>query len=234
MIPRSVPLYSLAWAAALLPFIATHTSYLLAAGMGHVEWCVPYWDSCTSISATGRLMPEKLWFRASMIPAALVTLLFWWQSARWRRDAGPCRFPLSLKLMPWLGSIAAVCLILYTLALGEEGETSRFIRRIGVVLAFAFTYLAQLLLTRLLGDLARVRQSKSLQRWHYILFALSMILLAAGMLSVVLDAWLGLDYDRYEDAFEWNLALLLNLYFAGFAWCSRQISREVGIKNPAN
>jgi hypothetical protein len=27
----------------------------------------------------------------------------------------------------------------------------------------------------------------------------------------------GIDYDVMEDAFEWNMALLLNLYFAGLA-----------------
>ena len=42
----------------LLPLVCVHTTYLIAASHGHVPWCVPYWDSCTSISATGRQLPE--------------------------------------------------------------------------------------------------------------------------------------------------------------------------------
>tara|TARA_R100001143_G_C3357179_1_gene133188 strand:- start:509 stop:1261 length:753 start_codon:yes stop_codon:yes gene_type:complete len=221
MIPRGVPLYSIAWAAALLPFIASHVSYLLAASAGHVEWCMPYWDSCTSISATGRELPEKIWFKLVMIPGALLSMLFWYCIAAWRRQAADTRLPKSLWSMPLLGTIAALSLIVYTIALGEEGDAYQNLRRTGVVLAFAFTYLAQLLLTRLIGELGRLKNDRHLLLWHSRLFALSSLLLAVGVFSLILDAMLGTDYDRVEDAFEWILALLLNCYFAAVALCLR-------------
>ena len=46
---RAVPLL-----AALLPFFAVQFTYLVAAGHGLVDWCNPYIDSCSSISAAGR------------------------------------------------------------------------------------------------------------------------------------------------------------------------------------
>jgi hypothetical protein len=46
-------------------------------------------------------------------------------------------------------------------------------------------------------------------------------MLLIGILSVILDVVLGTNYDRMEDAFEWTLALLLNIYFAALALCWR-------------
>lgn len=61
--------------AATLPFFAVHLTWLLAASYGLVEWCNPYIDSCTSISATGRHAPASYVFRATMLPAAVVLAL---------------------------------------------------------------------------------------------------------------------------------------------------------------
>ena len=227
--PTGIPLHYLAWAAALLPFITIHLSYLLAASHGQVEWCNPYWDSCTSISATGRQLPAKLWFKVSMIPAALVTLLLWWCVWDWRRQAAPTNFRKSLQFMPVLGSLAAVFLILYTGALGEEGDAYRQVRRSGVTMAFAFTYLSQLLLVRLLGELGAQHADAHLQAWYRRLLGLLIFLLGVGLLSVVLDLSLGEDYELVEDAFEWIMALLLNLYFAGLALALRPQQAWLGI-----
>ena len=46
---------------ALLPLAAIHLCYLLAAYLGHVPWCLPYVDSCTSISAAGRAKAVTAW-----------------------------------------------------------------------------------------------------------------------------------------------------------------------------
>jgi hypothetical protein len=214
---RGLPLHYIALAAALLPFITIHVSYLVAASAGHVEWCVPYWDSCTSISATGRQLPEKIWFKSGMIPAALATMLLWWCAADWRKRAAPTHHSVALAAMPLLGLIAACSLILYTAALGEEGGAFRLIRRAGIVLSFAFTFISQTLLTRLIGELAHLRADAWLQRRYHQLLALLLLLLTVGIVSVILDGMLGADYDRIEDAFEWVMALMLNLYFVMLA-----------------
>ena len=228
-----LPIAAIAWTTALLPFVTIHVSYLLAASQVHVAWCVPYWDSCTSISATGRLLPEKLWFKSLMIPAALFSVLLWWSAAAWcrqenRRPVYP--YPRALRSMPILGTLAAVFLILYTVALGESGDAYSNIRRIGVTLAFAFTYLAQLLFTRHLGHIGLQRQDLRLQRWYPRLLGLNIVLLVVGVTTVILDALIPPIYDEYmEDAFEWWLALLLNLYFIFMALIWRGDTTRLGL-----
>lgn len=226
-----VSLHTLAWVAALLPFITIHATYLLAAAHGHVEWCVPYWDSCTSISATGRQLPEKIWFKLGMMPGALCTLLLWWCASAWRRLAAPTRYRRTQLVLPWLGSVAVCMLLMYTAALGEEGVAYQLMRRIGVTLAFALTFMAQLLLTRLIGELALIASDPWLARWHRRLFALNVLLLAVGVVSVALGWYDAIIYNAVEDAFEWVMALLLNLYFAGLALLWKKQDPRLGIQS---
>lgn len=225
-----LPLHRLAWLAALLPFLTTHLSYLLAASLGQVEWCVPYWDGCTSISATGRQLPTKLWFKLGMIPGALCAWALWLAAAAWAQRAdAPTQYPRSLRAMPWLGGLAALFLILYTLALGEEGVAYQTLRRSGVILAFSFTFLAQLLFTRLLGERAQRDGDAHLLAWQRRLLALLVLLLSIGVLSVLLDLSLGERYDLMEDSFEWTLALGLHAWFAGLALAWRHQPYRVGL-----
>ena len=207
----------LAWVCALLPFLATHVSYLVAASLGHVEWCMPYWDACTSISATGRQMPEKAWFKAGIIPAALLTALFWRGMHGWFSQSPVAHLRRSILAMMLLGYLACGFLTLYTLALGEDGDTFRLMRRTGVTLAFTFTYLSQLLCTHLVGQYARETSDHPLVIRQQKLMTLLLSLLGVGIVSVLLEGLLGGDYDRYEDGFEWIMALMLNLWFADTA-----------------
>jgi len=221
---RELTLHRLAWVCALLPFVTTHASYLIAASQGHVDWCMPYWDACTSISATGRQMPEKLWFKAGMIPAALLTALFWRGMYGWLGRSPVSHLQRTAQAMIVLGFLAAGFLILYTLALGAEGDTFRLMRRTGVTLSFAFTYLSQLLCTHLIGQYAHATSDHPLVIRQQKLMTLLLSLLGVGIVSVLLEGLLGGDYDRYEDGFEWIMALMLNLWFAGIAMLLARIS----------
>lgn len=214
---KGLPLHYLAWVAALMPFVTTHVSYLLAASFGHLDWCLPYGLDCYSISATGRTLPEKIWFKFGMIPAALVTMILWWSAADWRQQTANTAYKKSLATMWIVGLIAALFLILYTIALGEEGRMYRNIRRTGVILAFSLTFISQLLLTRLIGELAEIRDDSHLRLWHRRLMTIIVVLLATGLLSVVLTYALGDTYHRMENGFEWTMALMLNAYFVGLA-----------------
>jgi len=205
--------------AALLPFIAVHGTYLLAASAGLVEWCNPYIDSCTSISATGRHPPASYLFRATMLPSAVIMMAYWWLNHAWLKTVGANKLlyrNTANDAMLLLGIIACLGLILYVTVLGEQGATWARQRRIGTALFFAFTYLAQLLLIhqlrRLQADVARPFVNAML--------IVSVVLIVLGILTLVLDAWDETWYDSIEDAFEWNLTLLLQLnFFLGyFVW----------------
>lgn len=198
--------------AATLPFFAVHLTWLVAASHGLVEWCNPYIDSCTSISATGRQAPASYVFRATMLPAAVVLALYWWCNYSWLRWLQPTAAPLrSLHWMLVLGMLACLGLVLYVTVLGEAGAAWRFQRRAGTVLFFSFTFLAQFLLSlQLLALAARLPQIQGLARGMWWICCL---LLALGVLTVVLQAWDGVLYDTVEDAFEWVLSLLLQANF---------------------
>jgi hypothetical protein len=60
----------------------------LAYAAGLMPWCIPYIDSCTSISATGREPPAFFVFKALMIPAAMLLMAYWLLNARWLRQLG--------------------------------------------------------------------------------------------------------------------------------------------------
>lgn len=196
----------------LLPILAIHSVYLIAAIYDHVPWCIPYIDSCTSISAAGRQNPEYFIFKATMIPAAVLMMLFWYLCYQWllctghRRSIGP-------RSILIVGTVAALFLILYTTMLGASGDLYQLERRLGVIIYFTFTYLAQLLFTYQIGKLNSQHQLFS-ARLYYFLIGLNTTVLSIGLLSLMLELSMA-DYDSIEDAFEWILALLIHIYFLG-------------------
>lgn len=213
---RSVPLWWLALAAALIPLLSIHTTFAVAVFEGYISWCIPYWDSCTSISRTGRHGTAYFIFKGAMLPAALLGILFWWLNSLWLLQLGaPGR---GQRWIPWLGLVACVALAAYTLALGHEGEGFNLIRRIGVVLYFSLTYIAQLLISSALKDHPRWHQSGKRLLW------LSEVTLAVGFLSVILTAAAPDLYSQIDNAFEWILALLINLHALWVALLWRQSS----------
>ena len=206
--------------AALVPFFAVHATYVVAVTHGLVDWCNPYLDSCTSISATGRKPPASYLFRATMLPSAVLMMAYWWLNHAWmaslQRERNQPR-PWSNRWMLVLGLVACVGLIMYVTVLGERGDAWATQRRVGTILFFSFTFIAQLLLLAQLRALqpAGVRPGLLRAMW-----TISFSLLAAGILTVLLDAWDEAWYETVEDAFEWVLTLLLqsNFLLGYFVW----------------
>ena len=122
-------------------------------------------------------------------------------------------FICSIGAIGNLGLIAALALLVYTIALGAVGDNFQVTRRIGIIFFFTFTYLNQLLIIYRLYKYEIEDPTKSMQ------LALSAVILGIGLTTLLLDANLS-NYDEYEDAFEWILALLLHINFliAYFGW----------------
>ena len=215
--------------AALLPFFAVQLTYLVAASHGLVDWCNPYIDSCTSISATGRKPPASYLFRATMLPSAVVMMGYWWLNYVWigslRNLSGSSQWLNSWML--WLGILANVGLIMYVTVLGERGDAWATQRRVGTILFFSFTFLSQLLL---LAQLRRLHLERVNVRLLNTMWAVCSALLFLGVLTVVLDAWNEAWYESVEDAFEWVLSLLLqsNFLLGYFVW--RQADWRLEVK----
>lgn len=199
-----IPLWWLAMAAALTPLITVHTTFMVSVLEGYVSWCIPYWDSCTSISRTGRNGTAYFIFKGAMLPAATLGILFWYLNSRWLYQLGSRS--RGRHWIPWLGLIACASLAAYTMALGHEGDGFNLTRRIGVVLYFSFTFIAQLLIS------AALMRHPLWQRNGGRLLRLCELTLAVGILSVILTALVPEIYGQVNHSFEWVLALLINLH----------------------
>lgn len=201
---------------AVLPTLFIHSNYLIAAAEGGVPWCNPYWDSCTSISATGRSGIAFYFFKATMLPVAAVYWLYWINCNRILHLLGDYK-----QLIRYLGTTAVLALLVYVLALGAVGDAFQLSRRIGIILYFTLTYLCQLLIA---SKLIRVFPHVPALRLQQGLLGL---ILLVGLLTLALDGLMN-DYDSVEDSFEWIIALLLHANFlvAAVFWKSFPLAND--------
>jgi hypothetical protein len=203
---------------ALLPAVAVHACYLVAANLGHVAWCFPYFPDCVSISATGRHAPESFLFRAAIIPTAVFMMIYWKLGSEWLETLATPMTRVN-RAMAWLGVTAAFGLLLYASVLGEVGELFRLQRRVGMILFYILAYLAQLLMTVQIASVARTGGAPISIPTLRCLVAISGAVTVLGATSLLSWAFYE-DYRRYEDAFEWGITLLILAHplAAYFAW----------------
>ncbi len=210
----TLPFQALPFWAALLPLLTIHVCYLVAAGLDHLPLCVPHVTGCTSTSATGRLLPESLLFRAGMIPAAVIILLFWDRCATFLQhgDQSTSRAH-AIRLC---GAAAALSLILYTVNLGIVGDSHRLMRRIGIDGFFVGNYIAQLLLLFFYGPMSRPT-TRFIRRCLVVVC----VLLPAALVVGEGLKWSGVAKDPVNNVVEWNGLALVCGYYALVAWLWR-------------
>ncbi|MEM1402514.1 MAG: hypothetical protein AAGG55_04235 [Pseudomonadota bacterium] len=219
---ENAPLRILFWislGSALLPFVAVHGAYWLSASTEIVPWCFPYIESCTSISATGRHAPGSFVFRGLMLPSAMLMLVLWVLHGHALKTLGASRRRSTALIV--LGAAACIGLTLYVTVLGEIGDLWRLQRKIGTVLFFSFTFLAQVLLAASLRD-AEKSSMRGARRTGQRMLRVCQLMLTIGIISVAINIASEDLHDRIEDAVEWQLALLLQLNFLLLALFWRQ------------
>lgn len=240
--PTAAPVKSL-WivplVAGLLPATAALASLWLSIALDLVPPCNPFFEGCVSISRVGRHdLPNHI-FRALVLPAAALQALTWMLCARWLRAIGAQRRAM-LRVMPWLGVIAAVFLVLYVTFLGTDGEVYRWMRRYGVIFYFGFTYLCMLVAS---GELWRLARSGALPlpaRLEWLVLGLCVLVLCLGFTQAFVPGFLedAQFKRRLENALEWHTGLAFTLFFAALAWLWRhtrfmaRLSSD-GYRNPA-
>ena len=207
----SLPLWPLALACALLPVLGTHVAWWLSVNHGHIPFCIPYIEGCTSISRAARHGLGNHVFRAVMLPTAMLQILLWLAAWQWLRLAHPK--PQAGASLPLLGLLAGVFLILYATFLGTEGDIYRLLRRYGVIVYFAATYIAQLVLQRALRELPPHPSRLGM-------LAVCIGMLGLGVVSTAVSALVGDEglKDRWENVLEWNLGVFLTAWFCLLAW----------------
>ncbi len=203
MRPR-IPEKRLLWAVTILPVVAVHGSYLISWGQGFVPGCLPYWEGCTSISATGRQGFAYVFFKVLMLPQAMLLLTLWLLLARQTS-------PSVGKILRCSGMLGAVFLVLYVVFLGSEGDVYRLLRRYGVFVFFLGTWIAQITAT---VHWWRSRdRARSLDRWLRVQLVVLPLMFAYAVAEVPLGTF-GVGDNRAENVIEWGFALLMQVWFA--------------------
>jgi hypothetical protein len=200
----------------LVPIIASTVVFIISAREGNIDWCNPFIDGCTSISKAARNGSSIYVYRPIMMVYALLLIWFWIYTRQWldflfsRSRAG--------VIIMWLGITGALFLMVYLDFLGTEGEFNRFMRRYGIMHYFTLTALSQLILLRMHYRYNADNKNGRLLNTGVLRFQKILLLIALvfGVSSVVLDM-AGMKTDEVENIVEWNMALLMTLYFIGMA-----------------
>jgi hypothetical protein len=194
--------YKIALMCVFLPLFTVHLTLITAIAFENLNMCIPYWSHCHSISATGRQYPEFFIFKALMIPTAVLMIVYWSLLYCWLEQVSQKK--IKPVLIVTLGCVAGVALIVYTVTLGAVGEPYALARRTGVVLYFAFSSFAHLLL---LSKLAQIdTKGLNIEGEQKVLFTICVILVTSAILSA-LAGFLWAGWDDWENALRLDEAL---------------------------
>ena len=204
---------------ALLPLVSANVAYIIAASLDHVPSCFVYLEGCTTVSSTGRDAPESLWFRATMIPGAVLMMICWRLIGGWLQSLEGEHYKGSASIQA-LGILAGIFLIVYTVALGFIGDHYTLQRRTGVTLFFGLNYLAQVLLARRLWYFSKRDPQRFPARIINIMMGLCWFLLVVGLASIPISNFIGTKVP--ENIVEWNFSVLMYCYFFLVYWAWRE------------
>ena len=196
----------------ILPFIITNIVFIVSAYEGHISWCIPNIEGCASISKAARNGSSLFIFRATMIAYGVLLIWFWIYVREWLDHLYGKRTAIANVIL-WMGVAGALSLIVYVDFLGTAGEFNRFMRRFGIFIYFICIPLAQILLLRQHYHIAPSLPKGVIKPW-YLKFQLFIILLMLliGIVSGAMEATY-IKTNESENIAEWNLALLMQLYF---------------------
>jgi len=210
---------TLALIIAILPILISNIVYLLSFYEGFLPWCIPYIDGCTSISKAARNGNSLFIFRATMIAYSILLIWFWLYVGQWLKQLYGHTTKIATMII-WLGVVGALFLIVYIDFLGTTGEVNRFMRQYGILMYFICTPIAQILLLRQHYNILPSLQKDTIKSstLKYQLFII-ILMLAIGIISGILDVTYT-KTNESENIVEWNIALLMQLYFIGmfFIW----------------
>lgn len=193
--------------AAVVPLATINICYLIAMALDHLPACITYISGCTSVSSTGRNLPESLIFKAGMLSSAVVLALMWHRCATFLQLCGQ---PVSrTSLIRFFGFLAAVSLTIYAVTLGLREDEYRFLRRIGIN-GFALSNVVTQVLFIGMYRPMRTDATRNLVRW---LIVLCVALPALGFASEVAK-WLGAPRHQSNNTAAWNAFVLVSVYYA--------------------
>ena len=224
MQPKTVVLFVI-----IFPLLAMNIAYLLSAQAGLVPWCVPYFDGCTSISRAGRSGYSIFVYRILVVVYSFSLMLFWLYASNWLDLLHGKKTRMS-RVILYLGLISSTALLLYINFLGTSGELNTFLRRTGSYIYFALSPIAQLLL--LIQHYALQRRSPDASLNLKILQYQRIVVILMALFGAVSVYFIITNQNTAEREYivEWNVALLLVLYYAGMISLWKNFSQVFTIK----
>jgi hypothetical protein len=191
----------------IAPVVGVAVAYWLNVQAGALPACMPLFEGCISISATGRYSPGNLLFRAVLLPQAALLIFVWWYAVGYL-DVLVARPRIRQAIMVF-GVIGAIALVVYVTFLGTQQPFYEFMRRFGIYFYFLGTALSQILFTLAIPR-SRLRT--------VMLFVIG-IPFILGLINLALKVII-LDSGTIENRIEWISALLMQSWFVllYFVW----------------
>ena len=181
----------------LLPFIAIHVSLFLSFQNDLLIACNPYIEGCYSISKVAR-QPSSIYFFKVLLLISSFLLYFIWEKI----------FISNLyQTHIFFGKLGSISLIIYILALGNDGFIYEFMRRFGVFIFYMTTLYLQSIYT--------FTQTKLLVlSAHRMIFLKLLAFLQIMVFVFSLPFFLIIKNDRYiENIIEWWISLTITIWF---------------------
>jgi hypothetical protein len=203
---RAAPVALASW---LLPSLAVLITYLVSAAQGQVPTCIPFFEGCTSISGAARRDPSIHIFRTLMLPTATIMAAYWLLARAWLGHLGDTRRARDWMLA--LGLIGALFMVLYVVFLGTDGRAYGLMRRYGVMVYFAFTSIAQLVLLIRLHRLPAARRASVGRGVIGVKIGFCVVMLALGIVNIPASYYF--EVWEVQNVIAWHFALLMHGFF---------------------
>ena len=181
----------------ILSFLAIHIPLLLSIVNGYLEVCNPYFDGCFSISRSSRQPISIFVFKPLMIISALGLFFLW---------------PRLLKkdykrIFIYIGQIGSLFLIVYTFALGNDGNLYEIMRRYGIFIFYVFTLFSQWAYCFSFNPIKKEFFSKNKKLFYLSIFQIIMFLSSSPF-------YIYIKNDGYiENIYEWWITLSIIIWF---------------------
>ena len=181
----------------LLPFLAIHLSLILSIQNDFLVFCNPYIDGCYSISRAARQPYSIIVFKVLMILSAVLLFFLWQRIFKKEKNKSPIL----------IGQIGSFFLVLYIIALGNDGFIYDFMRRIGVFIFYIFTLTSQWIFS-FSKTIKTIKFSDNINLLKFT--SLSQILL----FIMAIPFFLITNNDGFiENIFEWWITLFITIWF---------------------
>lgn len=203
---------------ALAPIIGINLAYWIGVSYDHLPSCIPYIDGCTSISSTGRYPPGDRLFRAIMLPQAVLLAVIWYFTASWLRVISPDARRAATTTLAG-GLFGALALIVYVSYLASHDPFYEIMRRYGIYFYFIGTVVAQI----------AVSLSMPASPLRRIMLGIMVMPFVLGLFNFVQKAVVA-NPDNTENAIEWIVSLLMQLWFVALWVAWRRTHFEVRVR----